>query len=168
MSYLFADRQTRKNVQVVKKRNTSTWQVSYRYTWQFLEGSRITYTPLSTSSTVIYEFYFAFSWDSAINNSDYKLQGGTTLGNMTDYDTGTANQPYHYSHGCHGNPNDSKINDLVILRYALDSWSGSKILQVSFKNRDDRNNFCRVHFTRHDGAPAYDSYYNAFVMCYEI
>jgi len=168
MTYLFSENdQARKNLKLVKYTPT-TWQVSNNTAWSYVEGSRIYYTPQDINSTVMYEFYFAFSWEDAINNADFKLEAGTTLANITDYNTVTSNQPYHYSHGSHQHPGDAHINDLVILRYALDSWSGQKIIQLAFKDRLDRNNRARLHHTRHLGASAYDSFYNAFVMCYEI
>jgi len=168
MSYLFSDyQQTRRNTKLVKYVPT-TWQLNTSPAWTYVEGSRIYYTPESTDSRVIYEFYTAFSWEDVENQSDFKLQIGTTLGNITDVDPATSNQPYHLSHGGNGANYNTQLNDLVVLRYELDSWSGQKIIETHFKHRDARPYVCRLHYTRYAGTTTLQSLYNSFVLCYEI
>lgn len=169
MSYLFSDyQQTRKNLKLLKYVPTAA-QIASNTTWQYVEGSRIAYTPLSAESTVIYEYYVAFSYEDTMNQADFKLEKSATGVSYTDYDTATSNQPYHWSTGTHGANQTAGLNDLVVLKYKLASWGTTQqYMQISFKSRTGRPSRSRLHVTEYPNNPSSLYYYNAFVMCYEV
>lgn len=169
MSYLFSDyQQTRTNLKLLKYVPTAP-QIASNTTWQYVEGSRIAYTPQSTESTVIYEYYVAFSYVDSENQADFKLEKSATGSSYTDYDTATSNQPYHWSTGTHGLNQTGALNDLVVLKYKLASWGTTQqYIQLSFKSRTGRASRSRLHVTEYPLNTGSLSYYNAFVMCYEV
>jgi|13_taG_2_1085334.scaffolds.fasta_scaffold17890_2 hypothetical protein len=168
MTFLFKNYSNRKNIKVVKTTASSSTNIYLNSSYQYATGSRISYTPLHNSegSKVIYEFYCAYSYLDNDNNARFKLQIGDTVATLGDVVTNSDN--YINSVGSNYSSGTLRVNDLITLRYLLDSWENEKVLQVDAKSTSTSYQGA-LNLTTRFGATGFgDLYFNPFVICYEI
>ena len=168
MTFMFKNYSNRKNIKVVKTTASSAIEQNLTSAYQYVNGSRISYTPLSAESKVIYEFYCAYSYFDTDNHVRFRLQIGDTLTTLGDVDS-TNNNNYINAIGSNYSSGTARMNGLVTLRYVLNSWQNEKMWQIEAESRSTAYQAGLHRTNRHGGSGDFGTkYFNPFVICYEV
>ncbi len=152
--------------QQIRKISNDTTTPDYQTTtstYQYLSGSRVTYTPENNSTFVYYQFFFQQTTANTDDNLMHmKLVSGSSV---SDIDSSPNDVD-----GSYANIGDNYIysRKTCLYRKLIPSWQGEKVIQINFRHANS-NYISDLHrIDAWDGSTGLTNNCNNFVLVSSI
>ena len=163
MTYLTSTT-TKTNMSFQKTTVTASQDVTT--SWAAVNGGQISYTPSSASAKVILEFTTAYGRLDPDNSVIFRLQIGNDVSSLGDVVTG--NVDYHNGFGATSTTNNMNHSDIITLKYHLDGWAGSKVLQIQCQTYNSNSSLEGIVNGMRPTSTDPILPFNPFIMVYEV
>lgn len=162
MTYLT---QTNTKTNISFQKTTVTTHQDVTTSWAAVNGGQITYTPSSSTAKVILEFTTAYGRLDPDNSVIFRLQIGNDVSSLGDVVTN--NVDYHNGFGATTTTNNMNHSDIITLKYHLDGWTGSKVLQIQCQAYDSNGSLEGIVNGNRPTSTTPILPFNPFIMVYE-